>query len=97
LVGSVVLLVLGLVMGAVAIWDVRGLASSMRGRLEERSVIGAAYKRMPSWTFRAFGVWCVVFGVGQFAIVYIVTRRLPFARTTNWSVAEKIVIVSFLS
>ena len=41
----------------------------MRARLEERSVMRAWYKRLPPWTFRAFGVWAVVFGIGQLIFV----------------------------
>jgi hypothetical protein len=66
---SVVLLVIALGMGAVFIWDIGGRASAMRARLEERSVMRAWYKRLPPWTFRAFGVWAVVFGIGQLIFV----------------------------
>jgi hypothetical protein len=52
-------------MGTVLFWDVRGAASGMRARLEEKSVLRAWYKRLPPWTFRAGGVWCFVFGIGQ--------------------------------
>jgi len=71
LAGSVIILALGLVMGVVAIWDVGGLATTMRARLEGLPMLGASYKRLPSWTFRAFGVWCVVFAVGQLVYVYV--------------------------
>jgi hypothetical protein len=27
------------------------------------------YKRLPSWSFRVFGVWCLVCGVGQLLFV----------------------------
>jgi hypothetical protein len=68
---SAVLLVFGVVMGTVFIWDLGGFASRMRQRLEERSFDGAFYRRMPAWALRAFGIWAMVFGIGQF--VYIVT------------------------
>jgi hypothetical protein len=67
----VVLLVVAAAMGVVAIWDVGGLATTMRARLEAMPVLGASYRRLPSWTFRAFGVWCFVFGIGQLVFVYI--------------------------
>jgi hypothetical protein len=69
LAGSAVLLVLAVAMGVVCIWDIRGRASTMRARLEARSIMGAWYKRLPSWSFRVFGVWCLVCGVGQLLFV----------------------------
>jgi hypothetical protein len=68
--GSVVFLVLAVAMGAVCIWDLGGAATAVRARLEERSVMRAWYRRLPPWTFRAFGVWCVVFGIGQ--LIYVI-------------------------
>jgi hypothetical protein len=67
--GSVILLVLAVAMGVVAIWDVGGLASTVRERLSAMPVLGASYRLLPSWAFRAFGVWCVLFGIGQ--LIYI--------------------------
>jgi hypothetical protein len=29
----------------------------------------AWYRRLPPWYFRAFGVWCFVFGIGQLIFV----------------------------
>jgi energy-coupling factor transporter transmembrane protein EcfT len=69
---SVVFLLVALAMGVVFIWDVGRVATAMRARLEERSMMRAWYKRLPPWTFRAFGVWCVVFGIGQL-IFFIAT------------------------
>jgi hypothetical protein len=66
---SVVFLVFAVGMGVVFIWDVGGAASAMRGRLEAKSRMRAWYKRLPPWTFRAFGVWSVVFGIGQLIFV----------------------------
>ena len=67
--GSVVFLVLCVAIGVVCIWDVGGLATMMRSRLETRSVMRAWYRRLPPWTFRAFGVWGIVFGIGQLTYV----------------------------
>jgi hypothetical protein len=69
MVPSVVLLVVAVAMGVVFIWDVGGAATAMRARLETKSPMGALYKRLPPWTFRAFGVWCIVFGIGQLIFV----------------------------
>ena len=75
LAGSVIILALGLVIGVVAIWDVGGLATTMRNRLEGLPLLGGSYGRLPSWMFRAFGVWCVAFAVGQLVYVYVVVHR----------------------
>jgi hypothetical protein len=74
LAGSVVLLVLALAMGAVAIWDVGGLATRIRVRLEAMPILGASYTRLPSWAFRAFGVWCMLFGISQLIFVFAITH-----------------------
>ena len=63
---SVLLLVLAVAIGVVSIWDVGGVVTAMRARLEAMPVLGASHRRLPSWVFRAFGVWCIVFGVAQF-------------------------------
>lgn len=65
MIGSVLLLVLSAAIGAAFFWDVHGVASGMRARLEEKSVMRAWHKRLPPWTYRAFGVWCFAFGIGQ--------------------------------
>lgn len=80
LAGSVLLLVMAIAMGITAIWDIGGMASKMRGRLEERSLFGGLYRRMPSWTFRAFGVWCIIFGIGQLVYVWHYAGRVELAR-----------------
>jgi hypothetical protein len=72
MVGSVALLVLAVAMGVMCIWDVGGRATFVRERLEERSIMRAWYRRLPPWYFRAFGVWCFVFGIGQL-IFFLVT------------------------
>jgi hypothetical protein len=74
LTGSVLLLVLALAMGATAIWDLGGLATAVRARLEALPMLGASYKRLPSWALRAFGVWCFVFGVAQVIFVSAITH-----------------------
>jgi hypothetical protein len=71
---SVVLLVVGVAMGVVCIWDVGSVATAMRARLEAKSIMGAWYKRLPPWYFRAFGVWAIVFGIGQL-IFFIATAH----------------------
>jgi hypothetical protein len=68
--GSVVLLALAVAMGVVFIGDIGGRATRLRSRLETRSMMRAWYKRLPPWTFRAFGVWCIVFGIGQ--LIYVI-------------------------
>ena len=68
--GSVLLFVFAVAMGAAFTWDIGGLATKMRQRLEAKSIFGDLYKRMPSWTFRAFGVWCFVCGIGWLIYVY---------------------------
>jgi hypothetical protein len=55
--------------GVVAIWDLGGLASTVRERRSAMPVLGASYRRLPSWAFRAFGIWCILFGIGQ--LIYI--------------------------
>jgi hypothetical protein len=65
-----VLLVFAVAIGVVNIWDVGGLASKMRARLEARRY----YPPIPSWWERVFGVWCFVFGIGQL-IFFIATAH----------------------
>ena len=71
-----IMLVVSLAVGIVFCWDVRGYATRSRQRLEARTLDGALYRRLPPWTFRAFGVWCFVFGIGQFVfLTFFVARR----------------------
>ena len=63
---SAVLLAFAVLMGIVFIWDLGGLARRMRESLAGLPLGGALYRRMPTWTLRAFGVWWVIFGIGQF-------------------------------
>jgi len=74
LAGSVFLLVLALMMGVTAIWDLGGLATGVRARLDAAPLLGGAYRRLPPWTFRAFGIWCIVFGIGQLIFVATLTH-----------------------
>lgn len=68
--GSALLLVLAVAMGVVAIWDLGSLATAIRARLDPMPVLGASYRRLRPWVFRAFGVWCIVFGIVQFIYAY---------------------------
>jgi hypothetical protein len=54
--------------------DVGGLATTMRARLDAMPILGASHRRLPSWAFRAFGVWCIVFGIGQLIFVYAIVH-----------------------
>jgi len=72
--GSVALLVFGIVLGVLAIWDVCGRPTAVRERLEAMPILGASYKRLPSWAFRAFGVWCIALGFGQLIYIYVITH-----------------------
>ena len=72
MVGSGLLLVLAVGMGVVAIWDVGGLATAIRARFELMPILGASYRRLPSWVFRLFGIWCIVIGIGQLIFVYAI-------------------------
>ena len=74
MISSVIALVLGLAMGTALIWHLGGFASRMRRGLEGMPVGGAIYRRMPSWTLRVFGAWCLVFAVGQFIYFLYVAR-----------------------
>jgi hypothetical protein len=41
--------------------------------MREQPFSGRLYARMPVWLMRAFGVWAIVAGVGQFFLI----RYLP--------------------
>ena len=71
MIGSAILLLFCLAMGATFFWNLGGSATRMDKRLQAMSGYGPLYRRlpMPSWAFRAFGIWCVVFGIGQFIYV----------------------------
>ncbi len=72
-VGQVVLMLFCVVIGVVLVTDSRGLASRMLDRLRGQPVTGRFYARTPVWVMRAFGVWAIVAGVGQFFLL----RYLP--------------------
>ena len=61
-------------MGAGAAWDPGGLATRIRARLDAMPMLGGWYRRLPSWAFRALGVLCFTFGIGQLIFVYAVTH-----------------------
>jgi hypothetical protein len=70
----VVLLVVAVAMGVVAIGDLGGLATTIRARLDAMPMLGASYRRLPSRVIRAFGVWCILFGIGQLILVSAITH-----------------------
>jgi hypothetical protein len=72
--GSFVLLVVALAMGAALIWDIGGFATRMRQGLEN-GIGGELYRRLPQWTLRVFGYWCVLFGFGQLVLIYAITHH----------------------
>ena len=74
IVAALALKLLPLALGGGFFWDVRGFATAMRRRLEERSFDGALHKRLPSWAYRAFGVWCFIFGIAQFVLFAVLER-----------------------
>ena len=74
MIGVLLFFVMAEAMGVAFFWDVRGFASLMRRRMEA-GPFGGLYRRLPSWTYRAFGVWCFAFGFGQFAYFYAITHH----------------------
>jgi hypothetical protein len=74
LVPSLILIVC-LTAGIVFFWDVRGFATRVRRQMETRRFDGALYRKLPSWWLRATGIWCFVFGIGQFIVLYALTHR----------------------
>lgn len=68
-----IILVFSLAYGIALVTDYRMLASLTLERLRAERVTGRLYARMPPWTFRAFGIWIIVAGVGQFFLL----RYLP--------------------
>lgn len=75
LIPSILLLVYAWGVGAAFLWDVRGVATRVRRKWEARALEGAMLGRqLPSWAFRAFALWCFVFGVGEFALFNVVGR-----------------------
>jgi hypothetical protein len=74
LIGSVLFCAAVIAIGIAFIWDIGGLASKMRVRAEESPVSGGLYRRMPSWAFRAFGVWWIICGIGWLIYAYGLTH-----------------------
>ncbi len=72
-VGQVVFMLFCVAIGVVLVTDSGGLASRMLYRLRGQPVTGRLYARMPVWVMRAFGVWAIIFGLGQFFLL----RYLP--------------------
>jgi hypothetical protein len=66
------MLVYAWALGAAFFWDVRGVATRARRKFEARALDGGLYRKLPSWAFRAFGIWCFVFGVGEFVLFNVV-------------------------
>jgi hypothetical protein len=55
-IGPVLVLVLAVAIGIAVIWNIGGVLTRMRARLNAMPLLGATYGRLPSWVFRAFGV-----------------------------------------
>lgn len=75
MVPAAIFLALCAVTGAVFLFDLGGFASRMRQGIEQQRPFGAAHQRLPAWTFRAFGAWCVVFGIGMFIFLTATQQR----------------------
>ena len=73
--GPSLILIFSLTWGIILFWDVRGYATRVRRQTEARRFDGALYRKLPSWWLRAFGIWCFVFGIGQFIVLYALTHR----------------------
>jgi len=70
-----VFLIVSWAMGAGFFWDIRGFATHMRARVEAQPITGRLNRLLPSWFYRAFGVWCFVFGTGVFVFLWSQARR----------------------
>jgi hypothetical protein len=64
-----VLMVFSVALGVVWVSDFRGIASRWLDHLRQERVTGRLYARMPIRVFRVFGMWPIVFGVGQFFLL----------------------------
>jgi len=74
LVYSALLFVFGVAMGVTFIWDIGGMATRLREQeIGKGGISTALFKRAP-WMPRAFGVWAIVFGIGQLIYVYGLTH-----------------------
>lgn len=69
------IVIFSLIWGILWIWDVRGYATRARRQTEARRFDGALFRKLPSWWPRAIGIWCFVFGIGQFIVLYALTHR----------------------
>lgn len=49
-------------MGIAFITDAGGFGTKMLTRMKEKPVTGRLHAWLPSWTTRAFGVWCFIWG-----------------------------------
>lgn len=57
------------VTGIVFIADIGQFGTKMLVRVKEKPVSGRLYARWPSWTMRAFGVWCLIWGTASIFIL----------------------------
>jgi hypothetical protein len=73
LIYSVLLFVFGIAMGIGFIWDIGGVASRMHAQLERDPKYDGLYK---PWWPRAFGVWAILFSVGQLVYFYGFTHGM---------------------
>jgi hypothetical protein len=73
----VLLFVFGIAMGIGFIWDVGGPASRMRAQMHARSQWDPAYRAFyRPWWPTAFGVWSIVFSVGELVYFYGFTHGM---------------------
>jgi hypothetical protein len=66
---QVVIVLFSVAYGIPLVTDFRGLAGRSLDRLRADRVTGRFYARMPVWAMRAFGVWIISAGVGQFFLL----------------------------
>ncbi len=70
---SAVFLVVAVAMGVALLWDLGGIAGRWRQGMERHAERAIGSRRIPAgWTLRAFGIFYVAFGIGQF-IYFAVT------------------------
>lgn len=67
---SILLFVFSFAMGIAFIWDVGGVASRMSARLVARDTVYAALYRRAPWLNQAFGIWCILFSIGELVYFY---------------------------
>ena len=66
----VLLFVFSFAIGIALIWDVGGVASRMSAQLVARKPVYAALHRRAPWLNQAFGIWCILFGIGELVYFY---------------------------